>query len=1357
MPVAMNIKIIHIFLLWLVLNPSVKGNRISVDPFPLMEQLPSNTVTRIFQDYEGFLWLGTPDGLCRYDAYRLLVFRSDINNPDLLTNNEITCLAEDKNNHLFIGTKNGINILNKKTYNITAFGDSILQNKEIKSIKITEDGYIWVGTTGTVYCFNADFSFRKQYDHQLPVTSVNSFYEDSEGGLWVMMWREGLFKYDSENDRFIRMPRIGNKNNPFQIHKDSRGQYWLCTWDDGVFLIDSGNGSEITYRPFPIFNKEKKSSEKIFFGIAEDRADGYIWLMSNSGLYVFEYDENDRLSEVDVSGVFDKYNNIYSEIITDKDGNLWIASFYEGALYVNFNKPCIKNYRMSSIRSQTGFAPNVTSLYKDKENEIWFHQNRWGLAFYNMEKDEVRFYQDIPVLKGENGFDVVNYISGFHSMPDVVWVASDINECIYEIKKSNGKISSYTPIDLSEYAPEPGKALFFYEDRKNNIWIATERYLFIKPCHEEAIKVVRQIPALITGITEDTRGSIWVSTKNAGIYVFPLFSVYTADNNPTLHLTKETGELVSDHIETICADINGKVWMGTKEGHIIAYDIIEKTSNDITKSLILFSEGIISLIADYHGHIWILTDKRVIEYNPHTGASRNYTTKDGVQVSSFSAKSVYKDNGTGNLYLGGNQGISVFSPSEALTDKTKDIKSIITDIKINNQSVFHLNDKNRFDITTQMLTLDSGDKNIEIDFSSLNYSSPSTIFYAYKMEGVDDGWIYSGNRQYAFYNKLNKGSRKFLIKATDENNLWSSVIMAMNVYKRPAVYETWWAYVLYSAMLILIICIAYLRIKNRIKLRNELRIAQIEKDKTEELTQMKLRYFTNITHDFLTPLTILSCLVDDAEITNKTETNLFGSMRSNINKLIRLLQQILDFRKIENGKMELKLLQGDIVKFIKDICYTDFIPLIKKKNINFRFISASEHISAYFDPDKINKIIYNLLSNAFKYTNDGGTIEVELEEETTEKHRWLKINVKDSGIGIEPQHIPHIFTRFYHNKTNIAKETNGIGLSLTKELTDLHKGSISVRSDLNKGTVFKIELPIDKDSYTETDINDIQYLIEDQKNTKIQPVSGKPESTDITKNEVKENKDRITLLIAEDNEDLLLLMRNLLSHHYQVLTALNGKDALSVIRNHEVDIVISDVMMPEMDGLELCGIIKNNIETSHIPVIMLTAKNSVDDRVECYNAGADGYIAKPFDLKVLNARVKNFISNKKSRQKEFQEDKDLNLSKLEYHTLDEKLLKQAIQIIEDNLSDIELDVITFAEALHMSKSSLYRKLKTITGLSPVEFIRNIRLKEASKRLKDKSISISEVAYSVGFSDPKYFATCFKNEFNISPSEFQRKT
>ena len=712
-----------------------------------------------------------------------------------------------------------------------------------------------------------------------------------------------------------------------------------------------------------------------------------------------------------------------------------------------------------------------------------------------------------------------------------------------------------------------------------------------------------------------------------------------------------------------------------------------------------------------------------------------------VMVNSFMPNSYYKTR-SGKILYGGNKGISVFTPYDHLSDNPRRIRTMVSDVKIDGVSSLLEKNNQRFNLRSQIISLNAGDKNIEIDFSSLNYAFPDKIKYAYKMDGVDDDWVYvRGDRQFAFYNQLPKGKRTFYLKTTDVNGLWSNYIAEVQVFKQPAFYETLWAYLFYIVFTLLCLYLFYHRMKRRIQLRHELRIAQIDKEKSEELVQTKLRYFTNISHDLLTPLTIITCLIDDAEMTNGSRISQLTMIRSNVNKLRRLLQQILDFRKVESGNMKLSVSKSDVISFIDDVCKIHFTPLMRKKNQTFTFLTEDRHLMAYFDRDKLDKIVSNLLSNAYKYTANGGNIKLIVDSYWESENHHLRIQVVDTGEGIAPADLENVFKRFYTINKGDESESNGIGLSLTKDLVELHHGTINVESELGKGSTFTVDLPINKDSYQEDE------LISEH-------ISEKEALADSQVGEDTQIAD-VHLLLVEDNEELLFLMEKILSKHYHVLIAKDGLEALNVIKDNEIDIIISDVMMPEMDGLEFCRALKSNLETSHIPIILLTAKNTVEDRIECYNAGADGYISKPFELKILEARINNFIMHKKNKQEEFRSNVEVNIDSLEPSSIDKEFLDKVISVINSNMSEGDFDVVQLADALAVSKSSLYRKMKLATGLSPIEFIRNIRLKHGSQLLKDKSISVAEVAYECGFSNPKYFATCFKEEFGVTPKEYQK--
>ncbi len=1056
------------------------------------------------------------------------------------------------------------------------------------------------------------------------------------------------------------------------------------------------------------------------------------------------------INSVDISSISSKLNNIFSEIVKDKSGNLWIAAFNEGLSMIDLNKPLIQNYSFPSIREKTGFITNIKNIYEDGDGDLWIDQNRWGVGIFNPGTNKLQLYTDIPSLKNVPN---LRNISCIISVPllNEIWLGSEYYPEIYRVKKEKDRIELLGTLNLSNYADNPGFPRIFYEDSKHNLWVVTTKGILVKPEKEKNLQDTKFPSMDITGIGEGKDGTLWIGTRKQGIYNAIVSSNLTFEKKGLKNLTTQTDKLVSDNIGAICIDDNGLMWMGSQDGDVFTYDPRTKKVENLSNMFDMIEEGIFNIITDQLGHIWISTNKRVIEYDPKNGGIMDYSTMDDVMVNSFMPNSYLKTR-SGKILYGGNKGISVFTPYEHLSDNPRRIRTMVADVKIDGVSSLLEKDNQRFNLRSQTISFDAGDKNIEIDFSSLNYAFPDKIKYAYKMEGVDDDWVYvRGDRQFAFYNQLPKGKRTFYLKTTDTNGLWSNYIAEIQVSKEPAFYETWWAYMFYVVLVILSLYLFYRRMKRRLQLRHELKIAQIDREKSEELVQTKLRYFTNISHDLLTPLTIITCLIDDAEMTNGSRISQLSMIRSNVNKLRRLLQQILDFRKVESGNMKLSVSKSDIVSFIDDVCKVNFAPLIRKKSQTFTFSTEDKHLIAYFDRDKIDKIVSNLLSNACKYTSEGGEIKLIMKSYQNAEHTHLRIQVVDTGEGIAPDDLENIFERFYTANKGDESESNGIGLSLTKDLVELHHGTIEVESELTKGSTFTVDFPIDKDSYQENELITGETSVNDKKAAMIFEHEDLDESGVVEDAQTNDNH----LLLVEDNEELLYLMEKILSRQYHVLVAKNGLEALDIIKDNEIDIIISDVMMPEMDGLELCRNIKSNLETSHIPVILLTAKNTAEDRIECYNAGADGYISKPFELKILEARINNFIIHKKSKQEEFRTNVEVDIDSLETSSIDKDFLDKVVSVIKSNMAEGDFDVVQLADALAVSKSSLYRKMKIATGLSPIEFIRNIRLKHGSQLLKNKSMSIAEVAYECGFSNPKYFATCFKEDFGVTPKEYQK--
>lgn len=1329
--------------------------KVAIEQVPATKELPSSNIHRIFQDKEGYIWFGTEDRIYRYDGYAFRPFNNNIHSPQLLTNNPVLSIAEDRENRLWFGTEEGILLLDKNTYEITTLDFPPLKRIRINSLLAASDGKVWIGTQNGLYKYDPQTTeitaFHGNDDiHSLPANGISYIYEDRQKRIWIALWDNGLCRYIPEKNHFLRYPPIGSRNNPFRIFQDKNGNYWIGCWGNGLFRFFPEAAPTDMYKNIKVRKQPGQPDEEIFFSIQQDDKFGYIWLVSFTGVFAIDNDATHTPDETETRIVFSSTNNLFNEITKDRNGNFWIGSYGDGAYTINFNKPEIKIYTLDDIGRLYGVTPSVTAIYEDPQEMIWLSLKRIGLCCFDKNNCALVHRPDIERIRKIIPPEDINIIKQIKGKNEI-WISCDNDRHIYALKKNDrDEYRLHRKIDLGIAREFETAGVRFirdlYEDRFGNVWVGTQKGLLVIEPDNSVRRPVRT-PDNITCLTEDPSGNLWVASDKKGIFRLSPDGKKTENS-----FNKENGNLGSNNIQSVHSLSSGEIWAGSWEGDIYIYDRTKKAFRKYRNPYLTSGEPLLDITADREQHIWISTNKRIIEIDPQQNSTVVYSSSDGLPVNPF-IKGACLKNKEGKIYFGGNKGFCSF-PGARSDDAPLAIPPVkITDIRLQNLSIYQTPYRKNLDLSRNTLILEPNQTNIEIDFSSLNYLSASKIQYAYKMEGIDKEWtLMTGDRHFANYNNLQKGNYTFSIRASNENGQWDHSITQLEIYRKPHFYETWWAYTGYAVTFILLLYYIYRIFINRIKLENRLRIAQIEKRSSEELVQTKLKYFTNISHELLTPLTIISCLIDDLGKNSAGGLWQLNTMKSNIDRLKRLLQQILDFRKAESGNMKLKIMYGNLTAFIKEICYHNFSPLIKEKEIQFGFSSDPAKIDAWFDADKIDKILFNLLSNAFKYTGKGGSIQVKLDTLQMNGHTYVHIIVSDTGKGIPADMLPNIFTRFYHQPQYKSVEGNGIGLSLTKDLVEIHHGTIKVESQINAGTLFIISLPIEKDLYSEKDIlPDVSSPLAPR-----QEISLDPAETVSLPAAPHTPKD-IKLLVVEDNADLRIILERILSRNYEVYSAENGKQALELIAAHDIDIVISDVMMPEMDGLELCDTLKKNESTSHIAVLLLTAKNSIDDRVACYNAGADGYLSKPFEQKILEARLNSLVKNKKEKQELFRSSQEMNLSQLACSGHEEKFLKKAVDIIEsDFLADSDFDSNALADQMNISRSTLYRKIKALTSLSPADFIRNIRLKNACRMLKDPSLSVKDVAYAVGFTDPRYFSSCFKNEFSMTPSEFRNR-
>lgn len=1337
----MRLVFILIFILQSVFGFCFDKQTISFKKIPFKESLPNSIVKRIFQDSRGYVWLGTEAGICRYDGYKLITIKSNIEHPNLLTSGNILCIAEDKNRRIWFGTNRGVNILDENNQVISLFPKHKIQDLRINSILCDKNGDVWIGSENGLFVYDYTSETIKRYGRSndpssLPGNNVNQVFEDKAGIIWVALWGDGLCRFDDKYESFEQLPTLGKTNNPFTVFEDNQGVFWAGTFGDGLFRIEFPYGKSLpvytqflhTYNPFSI-------PENSIYSINQDNVSGNLWVLSQMGLSIISDRKNVVFERINALELFSDASNFLNHIMKDRQGNIWIATSNDGVYLANLNRPLFQSNTLDEIKSKFGVV-YVHSIFEN-DTKIWISLFNFGIVVVDKKTQTIDKNTPLTNLFSEKVQNQSNLINCFqrNNGDGSVWIGGhDILGRVY----NNGNINSYQDIPLNSpnLTQEKLKIISLFCDSKNRMWIGARYGVFLF----ENGKIREIIPGLnnVIEFAEEKNGNIWIASPSKGV----IRLIETKPNNFIFkQFSLSNGNINSNEINAVVVDLNGTIWAGTNNGGLNKYDEVSKKFVSQNKEFSILDEDIKSIIVESKNSMWIATSNKVMKIDLANKSSMLYSTNDNIKISSFRAGAKLRDN-EGKIYFGGGNGYCSFYPN-LKRQKLNANKVVLTDIEVYNQSIFNDLQPDVYSPDKRELRLNYKQRNVGFEFSALNYSSPGNIYYAYKLTGVDKDWVQvDSRRRYVNYNSLGKGTYTFQVKATDENGMWDNEPTSLTIKVEPAPYETWWAYTLYFIILILIMYFIYRIVSNRIVLKRDILISHIEKQKSEELTQIKLRYFTNISHELLTPLTIISCLIEDFNINFPHQFKQYSIMKSNVSRLKRLLQQILDFRKVESGNMKLAVKQADLVAFVNNICWNNFEPLAKEKQIKFS-ISAPEKLIAWFDEDKMDKILFNILSNAFKHTPPKGNINVVIQTELKQDLEFVKLFISDTGVGISQDRIPFIFDRFFGDEIGI--ESNGIGLSLTKELIEIHKGSISVESELNKGTTFVVEFPIDNQKYTTGEREGNEQEVQ------LFPITESSDSDPaaLVASAVSPNPD-IVVLIVEDNVDLLMVLGNTLSRLYKVLKANNGIEALKVIKENDVDLIISDVMMPEMDGLTLCKTIKQDIDYSHMPVLLLTAKNQIADRIESYNAGADAYISKPFEMEVLVARINSLIINRQQRNKEYQTSLFIHPKETENDSMNGIFLRQAIEVVEENLANFDFTHDQLIDAMNTSKSTLYRKIKSLTGLSPSEFVRNIRLKHACIMLKNGTGNVSDIAYSVGFNDPKYFSTCFKAEFGISP-------
>ena len=1318
--------------------------------FSTPQGLPSSMVHQVYQDRDGFIWISSYYGLFRYDGYEIHTVKSNIYTPGILVNNNVICVEEDYSHNLWIGTHEGLNILDKQTGEIREMKLSGVSRHRVNDIHVTGNNTVYVGYIRGLAYYDAVqdtliLMSRRNCTGEAPEqVNIQAIAEDDNGDLLIGTWDAGLFRYILRENRFVHYP--ATVQSPItSIFMDSEGRVWMGTSGNGlqrVFLsADKATLSVDSYRHDPD-NSSSVSSDHIY-SVAEDPLTNSLWLATRNGVSIMNLNtENSFVNYKSSDSRHFLPAQEVNSVLRDSNGLMWAGSKGAGIFVADTRESTFKT--IFPADNGASFSDYISTLYVEDNGALWVGFG-YGINYYHNDKT-------INVLPSKRPY----HISYSKSTGEVLLALQD--EGIIACR--NGKIiRRYTSLNCGFV---PNNLVFtVYDDKGGNWWVGSYTGLGVRYADGREFRISQLAGAdellkkEITSITSDKDGYLWLATNNNGIVRV------TGDmNDPSSFLCKnysmENGLLPVNTPLCFLIDAEGRVWAGTEGSGLCIYDPDNDSFESVHMKYHLPGDMAGSIEEDEHGNLWVGTNQGLAKITFTDGGESStwiFTVADGLPDNFFNTNASVSRNGI--FYFGSSRGIVSFK-SDIEDIGNTDISLRITDILIDGKPLGEFSSEKKRKITsftpdfTNNLVIPHAYRNFTVRFASLTYNMPRQNKYAYRLAGFDTDWNYTdADNRSAYYSNLRPGSYTLELRATNENGDWGAV-REMIITVKPPFWATWWALVIYLLLAAGIIWLILSEARRRLALRNRLRLQELETAKVQELNHIKLQFFTNITHELMTPLTIISAALDELKERLPKFGDLYNTMDVNVQRLIRLLQQILEFRKAESGNLKLRVAKGDLAAFVRREAES-FEPLVRKQRINFSVVCEHDVMEGYFDRDKLDKILYNLLSNAAKYNRKDGYIQLSVKYSDTPG--FAVISVKDNGEGIPEERLQTLFRRFYDGDyRQFHTIGTGIGLSLTRDLVELHRGSIGVDSEVGKGTRFTVEIPIEKEAYNDEEIIDLTEE-SDSKNR----IADQPEHENLPEPSQQPAADAPCILLAEDNEDLLSVMYRLLSREYRVLTAADGREALDMAANENISLIVSDVVMPVMGGIELTKHIKNEIELCHIPVILLTAKSAEEDRDEGYTAGADAYLTKPFNLSALHARIKSLLKAKERTANDFKKRLAFEIKELDYTDTDQKFLENAIGCVNRHLDDPEFDVPLFIAEMATSRTTLYKKLKSLTGLNTTAFIRNVRLKAACRIMdENKNIRVSDLAYMVGFNDPKYFSVCFRKEFGMQPSEYMER-
>ena len=1328
-------------------------SQFSFDIFSQEDGLPNNQIQCIYQDKEGWMWIGTSQGLCRFDGYTFVNFLPDTNDSTSLSGNLVRVIAEDKNGNLLVGTENGgLNIFNREkerfTHPYKMHEEFRMKEVSVNAIKQDKNGNIWIGTDFSIFVidtagilspvhpkpFNSEINFEGNY--------VRNLQFDKKGKLWIGT-NNGVFIYDPSDNRMeiFELPFGENLiKEIWEIYLDDEGLLWIGTYSSGIFLVDPETKKiqQIKLQPEIERSETVKTISKGIFG--------EYWIGTRGGLYVYSKSRS-------VTGIYrhderkprSLSNNSILSIFHDAKGETWIGT-RRGLNLLAKSKQVFHNFTALPGDNRSLNSSMVYAFWIDANGKIWIGTEDGGINIYNPKTGTFTYLVNDANNRNSITQDCIKAFQD--DGKGNLWVGTFLGG-IDVINLQTGKITHFKHDPDVPGTVSDNQVWDICRDKNGEFWIATTKGVdkYIK--EKKSFKHFPQIcgDEQVNWIEKDVNGNLWFGSINEVIIYDP------SENTMKRHF---------EHSLSMLEDSKNRVWITTRDKGIALYNAENGAVKYYDKNDGLASNQALSIVEDNENNLWISTTNGLSKFNPEKGIFQNFTSKDGLSNNQFCDRASFKTE-SGTLLFGSQSGFNMFNPTDIESPETN-IPIVFTDLKIFNKSV-PIGDDKKSVLTksiseTKHLTLNFDQNVFTLEFAALNYVNSDKNLYSYKLEGFNRDWNEPSVIRTATYTNLNPGDYVLQIRRYVPGIQNNTNELQLKITILPPYYKTKWFLAIMLLVIALLIFTIVKFVLNREKIKHQLVLERINARKLHELDMLKLKFFTNISHEIRTPLTLilgpLEKLLNKDFSKDEAKDNL-QLMQRNAKNLDKLISQLLDFRKLQTGNLKLNLTEADIVAFVRSIV-DSFNDFALEKGILLKFNTLKKSLNAAFDPDKIEKILNNLISNALKFTAQGGSITINLSlifdsddndfSESGKENQFIEIIVKDTGKGIAANNLNKIFQRFFQSDNEDSNAGVGIGLALVKELVTIHKGNVFVNSKPGKGTKFTIRFPYISELHEKHTVSDIEENVVDLKSLETFLES------ESLQNERMNSK---IMLIVEDNADVRKFIAGHFDSTYKIVQARNGEDGRKIALELIPDIIISDVIMPVMDGYELCKQIKNDERTSHIPVLLLTALHSREHEIKGLTSGADDFITKPFDLTVLQAKVENMLSIRESLIQKFTGTVVLEPKNVVISSPDERFLQKAIEVVENNISDSDLDIETFSVKVGVSRMQLYRKLHALTDMTVKEFIRHIRLKRAAQLLVQQKMNVSEVAYDVGFKDLSHFRKCFKREFGMSASEYATKS